>query len=119
MRQRGIKAWALALAVTAALAAPAYRVCAADDADIDAKIMSAKTAADHEAIAAYYTGQATEARAKAASHQKMGAEYKKLPHSAKAGLDRHCASLATDYTAAAKQYDALAKAHQDMAKHVK
>lgn len=116
----GIRAWVPALAFAAALTAvPAYRAAAADDADIEAKIAAAKTPADHEAIAAYYEGQAADLRAKVATHNKMGADYKKLPHNNKVHFDQHCTSLARDYTAAAKEYDALAKAHHAMAKQAK
>lgn len=117
MKHRGITAWALTLAVAAALAAaPAQRAVAADDADIAAKIAAAKTPADHDAIAAYYEAQAADLRAKIEMHKKMGADYKKLPHNNKVHFDKHCDALIRDYTAAAKEYDALAKAHHEMAK---
>jgi hypothetical protein len=76
MRRGGIRAWALALVVTAAVAAPAHRAFAVDDSDLEAKIAAAKTPAEHDAIAAYYEGKAADAKAKAAEHKKLSAEYK-------------------------------------------
>lgn len=120
MSRGGIKAWALALVVTAAVAAPAYRAFAVDDSDLDAKIVAAKTPADHEAIAAYYEGKAADAKAKAAEHKKLSAEYKKsIGTLSKTHFHQHCDSLVSIYSAAAKEFDALAKSHHEMAKHAK
>ncbi len=120
MGQLGMKGWALTLAVAATLAGAAvHNGVAAEDMDIAAKIEAAKTPADHEAIAAYYEGEAAEMRAKVEMHRKMGADYKKLPHNNKIHFDQHCDSLSRNFTAAAKEYDALAKAHHEMAKAAK
>lgn len=120
MGRFGIRVGVLTLAMAAALAAgPASRAIAADTADIEAKITAAKTPADHEAIAAYYDQQAAEVRTKIDEHKKMAVDYKKLPHNSKVHFDQHCDALSRDYAAAAKEYDALAKAHRQMAKQAK
>jgi hypothetical protein len=50
--------------VFAALSLAATRSFAAEDFDVDKAIVTAKTPADHEAIAAYYEKEAAEAQAK-------------------------------------------------------
>ena len=117
MRQRAYVWLALVAAMT--IAAPTYRVAAAEDMDIDAKIAAAKTPADHEAIAAYYDAQAKEAHAKAAEHAKMAKEYRSVGALAKGRFPEHCEGLARIYASAAKEYEAMAKSHRDMAKHAK
>ena len=46
--------WVVVLILTAGVVMPAHRAVAAQDADIDKMIATAKTAADHQAIADYY-----------------------------------------------------------------
>ena len=97
---------------------------ALDAADLAAAIENAKTAADHEVIAAHYEAEAKAARAEAERHRSMGAVYKKHGgHTAgkAAGtplaktMPPHCDELATSYEAAAKQYDAMAAAEREAA----
>jgi hypothetical protein len=89
-------------------------------ADIDAKIAAAKTAADHEAIAAWYDEQAKEAQAKADEHKKMGESYKKMGGAAvKLDLPGHCTYFTNAFTAEAKKYAEMAAAHRQMAKDAK
>jgi hypothetical protein len=87
--------------------------------NLEQMIMNAKTAADHEAIAAYYEKEAQAAHAKHAEHQKMGEWYKKNPTVNKSGFSTHCDILAADDNKTAKEYEALAKLHRDMAKSAK
>jgi hypothetical protein len=95
-------------------ATPAYA------SDIEDKIASAKTAADHEAIAKWYDEQAKAAEGKAAEHRKMGQEYQKAGGpAAKAQLPAHCDGLVKIYTNAASELEAMAKAHREMAKTAK
>ena len=111
----------LGVAVVVALALPALRAGAAEEVDIEKRIVEAKTPADHEAIAAYYDQQAAAAREKAAEHRKMGESYKKaggaLAH--KTHFHEHCESLVRIYESAAKDYAAMAAAHRQMAKNAK
>jgi len=93
---------------------------AEDGKNIEQMITEAKTPADHEAIAAYYDQEAKAAHQKHEEHLKLKASYEKIPHLAsKTGLPGHCNTIATDYQKTAKEYEALAKAHRDMAKHAK
>ena len=99
---------------------------ALDAADLPKAIESAKTAADHEAIATYFEEQAKEARATAKRHQEMGAIYKKesspAPKSGGAAhlfhtqMGEHCDDLATKYEKVAKDYEAMAAEHRAQAK---
>ena len=86
--------------------------------DVEKKIAAAKTAADHEAIAAYFDKQAAAAKAKASMHEEMGASYKKVGGSLieKLHLDDHCDKIKASYEAIAKENSALAEAHRAMAK---
>jgi hypothetical protein len=87
--------------------------------DIDQMISTAKTPADHEAIAAYYDKEAQEASQKQAEHKKMGEMYKKNPSLIKSNFSFHCDQIAADYGKTAKEYQDLAKLHREMAKSAK
>ena len=95
--------------------------------DLPNAIENAKTAADHEALAAYFDGEAKAARATAERHRRMAALYGKhpMPSGAKgtrASLGRtmppHCDKLVASYEAAAAEYEAMAAAHREMASEV-
>jgi len=86
---------------------------------IEQMITEAKTPADHDAIAAYYDKEAQEAHKKHAEHQKMKEWYKNTPMMSKGGFSTHCDSLISLDDKTAKQYEALAKLHKDMAKTAK
>ena len=87
--------------------------------NIEQMITEAKTPADHEAIAAYYEKEAQDAHKKHAEHQKMEEWYKKNPALNKSGFGTHCDIIAANYDKTAKEYEALAKLHKDMAKSAK
>jgi len=110
-----------ALAIMLAMAAGQAQ--AADCSGLDAKISAAKTAADHEAIAACYEDMAKAAQAKADEHKTMAKAYSMSsignPHATKAHFHEHCESLVRIYGSEAKEDDALAKMHRQMAKDVK
>jgi hypothetical protein len=112
----------LATALTALLMLPAMEARAADCEGLDAKIGVAKTAAEHEAIATCYEDMAKDARSKVAEHEKMAKAYGMAGvgnQATKTHFHQHCEALIRSYAAEAKEYDALAKAHRDMAKHAK
>jgi len=93
---------------------------AEDGKNIEQMIVEAKTPADHEAIAAYYDQEAQAAHKKHEEHLKLKASYEKIPSLAsKTGLPWHCNTIATNYQKTAKEYEALAKLHRDMAKSAK
>ena len=116
----GIRTMLTALFV-AALALPTMQAVAADCAGLEAKIAAAKTAADHEAIAACYDDLAKDAQAKATEHKEMGAAYRKAGGHvvAKLGLPQHCDHFIKTFQDEAKTYEEMAKAHRQMAKNVK
>jgi hypothetical protein len=79
-------------------------------------IAAAKTPADHQAIADAYTKEAENLRAVANAHRHMDSYYNEPGHlSAKLGATRHCRALVQAYETAAKDADALAKVHHEMA----
>lgn len=86
-------------------------------------IASAKTAADHKAIADHYYSEAVKARAKADEHEqeatlyrRVGEATKKIPYAP--GTIAHCEALVKNYRAAADNFTALAKEHEGMATKV-
>ena len=98
---------------------------AVDDGDIMEKLQSAKTAADHEAIATYYDGKAAAATKDAAYHRQMGQSYKGIVGGAAgkgyatSAMPQHCEAIAKAADSEAEQYKAMAKAHRDLAKSAK
>jgi hypothetical protein len=79
-------------------------------------IAAAKTPAEHQAIADAYAKEATNLQAMADAHRKMDSYYAEPGYlSAKRGVQRHCRALVQSYEAAAKDADALAKMHHEMA----
>lgn len=80
------------------------------DNNLNQMITSAKTPADHEAIAAYYDTEAAENEKKARLHELNKNMYSKADFSA------HCNALIGAYQNAAKEDKALAADHRKMAK---
>ena len=122
MPSRKGRVWVVVLALTAGLLVPAYRAGGAQDVDIDKMIASAKTAADHQAIADYYKQQAKEAQDQADKHKKMAQDYGMASigtQATKTHFHQHCEGLVRSYESAAKEYNDLAKMHEEMAKAAK
>jgi len=112
----------LAALLAAVLALPTMQARAADCSGLDAKISAAKTAADHDTIAACYGDMAKDAKAKADEHKNMAKAYSMSSvgnQATKTHFHQHCEALIRSYEAEAKEYDALAKAHRQMAKTAK
>jgi hypothetical protein len=88
---------------------------------IEQMLTEAKTPADHEAIAAYYDKEAQAAHQKHAEHKKLADFYAVTPAlKTKSGtLYNHCSEAAKKYEGIAKDFEALAKAHREMAKSAK
>jgi len=78
--------------------------------NLNQMITSAKTPADHEAIAVYYDSEAADNEKKVSLHSRNKNMYSKLDFSA------HCDALIRAYQQAAKQDKALAAFHREMAK---
>ncbi len=74
-------------------------------------IEMADTMEEHAALADYYRGKATEARADAAKHVQIGRSYHegKLPQ--RNQMKKHCQKISDQYSEMAKEFDALAKLH--------
>ena len=89
------------------------------------KIMSAKTAADHKAIAAYYRAEAAKAEAKVTEHQDMTEAYQKAGFGTVAktpnapGTIEHCNHLVKTYKDLAESLAMMAKEHEAMSAQVK
>jgi hypothetical protein len=118
MNHRTLAVSVVALTAMVVFAVPTLRAGAADEASIEKMIATAKTASDHEAIANYYKQQAAEARSKADMHKKMAEQYSMSGignQATKTHFHQHCETLVRSYQTQAGEFDALAKAHQDMA----
>jgi len=86
----------------------------------EAQVASAKTASDHEAIAASYDLEAKAADEKAAEHVAMAKTYRSLGQKGTAAsMTSHCNRLIEEYRAAAKEYRSLAAEHREMARTAK
>jgi hypothetical protein len=113
----------VALIALAAFALPVLPAWAANDADIVKQVQSAKTAADHEAIARYYDTEAADATKSAAVHRKMAETYSAGPSIGKGmgpvPFPQHCQALAKDADDEASHYTAMAETHRELAKAAK
>ena len=79
-------------------------------------ITEAKTPADHEALAAFYGKEAQAARQKQAQPLQMRDAYAKIPVlKTKTGAVAHCQAIAKKYEEIAKENEALAQMHKEMA----
>ena len=107
----------VALAALLAMPFPYSAIAAGLPAGLTAEaVASAKTAADHQAIADAYTKEAENLRAMAQEHRAMDKQYSAPGYlSLKLGAGMHCQKLVKAYEEAAADADALAKAHRDMA----
>ena len=108
----GLVAMAVALALVGC--APAGKMTH----DMDARIQSASTKADHEALAAHYEQEAKALQGTAMEHQKLADTYRRTTNYGKvstAELARHCEQLAAKYQEAAKANLDLAKEHRALA----
>jgi len=78
----------------------------------------ATTPEEHAALARYYHAKAEEARAEMRSHEGMGRSYGGGKIIQKQQMKRHCQNISEKYSVIAKDYDALAKLHEEEAKKV-
>jgi hypothetical protein len=90
------------------------RADAITDENVDATVANAKTAADHQALAAYFTTKSEEALANVERHKRMSNSL----GGGKPGAnwEAHCQSLIRTYQAQAKDYAGLAKEQAAFAK---
>lgn len=103
----------LATVVALGLSTPTF----ATDVVTEEQIASARTPADHQAIAKAYEAEATVAESTAQGHDKMAQTYKigGAPKGSSAPMASHCERLAESYRAAATEYRALASEHRKLA----
>jgi len=95
------------------------RAVAADavtNATIAERISAAKTAADHEAIAAYYREEAAAMGADVKRHEAMLAKYRELSSETTRIMSGHCKTLISSYRQAQQAFDDLAAEHTKLAK---
>jgi len=116
-----MKTWKNISAIAAVLAIVALGFLSFGSAEegksIEQMIATAKTPADHEAIAAYYEKEAQTARQQQEKHQNMRDLYAATPAlktKSTTALD-HCDGLVKKYKEIAEDYHALATLHKGMA----
>src|SRR5438132_10366510 len=107
---------AAALLLFAATSLPTIRAgaqkAAVTDDNLNQMIANAKTPAEHEAIAAFYEQQATEAKKKAELHRNTADTYRKLKISKPVGMAEMCDGIAAMWDKIAADNARLAKAHR-------
>ena len=84
--------------------------------NVTQRISTAKTAADHQALAAYFKAQAATAAQKVKDHQAMLASFKKIGGKPGQVWESHCQSLIKTYGTQAKDYEKLADEQDTLAK---
>ncbi len=108
----------MAVLLFTAITVPTLTVAKADESmsamDMAAMVDSAKTPADHEAIAKMYDDQGAKATAQAAEHTKMAESYAKIPRLSE--MTSHCQRLASFYKSAAEDYKAMAIMEREQTK---
>ncbi|MDX2166051.1 MAG: hypothetical protein SF182_03280 [Deltaproteobacteria bacterium] len=104
----------LALAALLMLALSATTVHAqVTDENVDAAVASAKTAADHEALATYFSGKSKQALANVEMHKKMAGAFS---GKAASSWEAHCNSLIKSFQQQSEDYASLAKEQAALAK---
>lgn len=92
-------------------AAPAYADPITDDNVVEA-VSAAKTPADHQALAAYFSAKAATATAQAGTHSRLASS---LQGKGRGAMRMHCNGLERTYKEQAKDYAALAKEQEALA----
>jgi hypothetical protein len=77
---------------------------------------TADTKAEHEALAKEYSEKAAEARKLASRHHAMGRSYMGGRASNKEAFSNHCKRVSAKNEELAKEYEALAKMHEEEAR---
>ena len=110
--------FAIALLLGALAVAPGFAGAEEEEGASLEQLMveSAHTKAEHQALAKYYTEKAADARKLASRHHSMHRAYLGSKGMNKQAFVDHCNRLAEEQEAIAKEYDALAKLHEEEAK---
>jgi hypothetical protein len=107
----------VALLLGALALAPSFAGAQEDSGSLEQLLAgTAHTKAEHQALAKYYAEAAADARALASRHQAMGRAYLGSKSGNKQAFTDHCKKIAGQQEAMAKEFDALAKMHEDEAK---
>ena len=93
----------------------------APPADLVQRIETARTPADHEALASYYDREASAASASAAAHRKMATSYQGMVAGGRGGasMPAHCNAIVRSQEAIATEYEGMAAAHRQMGQQAK
>ncbi len=111
---------ALFLFTSLALPQPVHAAGEVTDANVAEKVESAATKADHEALAAYFRGKATEAGETVQLHEKMLAATKRWESGKEQSRQiGHCGLLVRSAQEAEAAYKDLAKEHSQLAQAAK
>ncbi len=104
------------LAVAIALSACAT-VATPPTLPLQQRIEAAHSRADHQALEAYFNGEAAQARAKADEHRNMILTYlsQVATGRANANMPTHCHMLIDSYESMAAQYELMAASHHQLA----
>lgn len=111
-----IRKLAIIMVTLAATAGPAGPAAGADR-GMEEQIQSARSGADHEAIAAQYDAEAKGLLAQAEQHDRMGKLYRGMELGGGKGpkFAGHCEAMAANLRTAAGQNEELAQLHRDLA----
>lgn len=110
---------ALCIALILAQVSPAPAADAVTDDNVAERVASAQTAADHEALAAYFRGEAAKAGEKAKVHEDMLNSLRKVGGRTWPSWKTHCENLIKRFKEAQKDAQELAAEHERMAKEAK
>ena len=105
----------LATAALPTIRANAQPAPAVTDNNLDQMIADAKTASDHDAIAAYYEQEAAATEKKADLHRRTASTYRTLKIAKPVYMAEMCDGIATMWDKIATDEETLAKAHHEMA----
>lgn len=84
--------------------------------DLAAKVLNARTSADHEELAVIYEREAKEALDLSKLHRQNGRLYASYPGKGYgSAMANHCEALATKYSEIAAEKSAMVKAHRELA----
>ena len=112
-RMASLAAVVLAATVTVAWLESAARAADITDDNVASAVAAAKTPADHQALAAYFTTKAEAAQANIEKHEAMA---KAFSGKSQTVMSTHCQSLIRTEKQLVKEYTALAKAQAALAK---
>jgi hypothetical protein len=99
--------------------APVFAVAQDTGSSDDKMIEMAHTKAEHQALAKQYKEDAAQARSAAKRHEQMSRAYTGGKSGGSQTGANHCKNIAADQEKIAKEYDGLAKLHEEEAKKAK